>query len=500
MTCLINGTEYQLQADFEISEQLGNTITSTMTVLVEHQPFPKSGDIVQIIDDSGECIWYGTCGIPSSPEYSTLEQPKLYGLTCQNANGILSNRIANIAMQNATITEIVQTLFNSYISAEGITLGKISEIPATFQVYTAADYNLRDALDELANTVQAVWQITPDKKFYFVVSDDFPAFPEVLSTSFLFGGGYKMETKDYLMRTVQIISGATDTTDPQTESFIYQQDQTSFTTVFPFATKPTITVNGDGVSSALIGVNGIDDNNENIVFSFSYDSQILSYKESSGYLSVGDKVVVTYSGLYRIRVTAQNEDKISEIAAASGTSGMIEQVQLANNITTTSDASQLANSLLERFAEARQEMTFWVLTTELQALGMSISDLAVGTRFSVDLPEIGMSGDFVISERTITPLAIVESGADYVISLKLVDRDSLKSYGQIISDLRKDINQLSIRPDDIVIDTRNFIETEADSETTDWGLSLVYFPTADAGVVNGSLFSPLDLGVEVFPM
>lgn len=499
MKCKINGVEYKMQADdFEISEQLGNIITSNVTVLVEDQPFPKSGDVIEITEDDDTPLWLGSCGIPASPVYSSLLQPKIYSIECQNGNGILSRRIVNIAMQGATITQIVQRLFDEYISQEGFTLGQISDIPVTFEVYTAADYNLRDALDELANTVQAAWQVTPDRKFYFTVLEDFPAFPTPISAAYLLGGELQHETKDYLTRTVQIVSGATDTTDPQTEMLVYQTDQKSFTTVFPIAEKPSISVNSAPVDPAKIGVNGIDDGNDSIVFSFSYDSQTVSYKTDSEFLSPGDQVAITYVGMYKIRVSARNETRIAEIAAKTGTSGIIEQVQLANNVTKTSDAAQLANSLLQRFAEARGEIGFWALTPELEMLGLSVSDFSVGTKFAFDLPEIGIEGEYVLSERTISVVSAADGEEAYQLTLKLVDRDSLKSYGQIIGDLRKDVSQLSIRPEDVVIDTRTFIETEADSETVLWGMSIIYFATIDA-VENGSLFAPLDLGGSVYP-
>lgn len=485
MQAKINGTVYQAESSFEISEQMGNKTSSTISVLVEGQPIPTAGDVIELLSDSGEPVFLGTCGIPKSPKYQTGREKHLYSITCGNANQILANRIINVAYQQHTVTEIVQSLFSQYIAEEGITLGQISDIAVTMEVYTAADFNLQDALNELADLVGAVWKVDNHRRFFFVAQEDFPRFPRVISLSFLLGTELQHTTKDYRTRTVQYVTGATDRTTLQTETYTYDGEQSGFTTVFPLSQKPEITVNGEPVPPELIGVNGLDDEDENIVFSFSYDSQTIAIQQQE-YLAAGDKVTIRYIGMFPIRVVAYNHDKISQIAQLTGTSGKREQVYLASDIVTMNDAMQLAQSLLSQFSEATGEVTFWLLQSQLQALGLSPSDLDIFTQVTFDLPQLGITGDYVVTERTISLYSV--STENYKLSLKLCNRDYLKSYGETISALYRDISQLYVRQDDIVINQPNFREVEVLSEEQQAGIAI---PHQCVGAVTfGQLFNP----------
>ena len=124
MKVLINGIEYMaLSSGFLISEQMGNKTATDISVCVDSQPFPTAGDVIEVFDNNEKRIFFGTCGIPQSPPYSTGLEAKIYQITCNNANSILSQRIINVAYQDTTISEIVRSLFDQYIAEEGIALG-----------------------------------------------------------------------------------------------------------------------------------------------------------------------------------------------------------------------------------------------------------------------------------------------------------------------------------------------------------------------------------------
>lgn len=533
MEVYINGVEYEAQRDFSITEQTGNKTMSEISVLVESQPAPVAGDVIELKDGDNTVFW-GTCGIPKSPKYITLHEPQIYQIACNNANSILANRVINVAYQDYTVTEIVTSLFQQYIAQENISVGQISSIPVKLEVYTAGDFNLQTALNELADLVGATWKVSNDHKFYFIAREDFPAFPHTINKDFLLGGEMQHTTKDYQTRTVQYVTGATDVTSQQTECFTYDGEQKSFTTVFPLAQKPTVYRNGTQIPPDRIGVNGLDDEDPNIVLSFAYDSQTIAIKDDS-YFTIGDAIQVNYIGMFPIRVVAYNQSKISEIAAKTGTSGLREQVYLASDITTTADALQLANSLLNQFEEATGEIKFWLTSMQLEALGMELEDTEILTQVTFDLPEIHIQGDYIITERTLSPFSA--DAKSYKISLVLRDRNYLKSYAETISDLYRDINQLYIRQDDIVIQQNSIREITDYSEETDPSIDFplfnssviingcpfagfdfdgVYYPTM-AGplsgpygpepahypigtISNGSIFAPIDLNADVYPV
>ena len=80
LKALINGKEYKVLTEFTISEQTSNKTSTDISVLVEDQPFPVSGDIIKLYDGD-TCVFWGTCGIPTGPAYSTGFEPKIYEIT-----------------------------------------------------------------------------------------------------------------------------------------------------------------------------------------------------------------------------------------------------------------------------------------------------------------------------------------------------------------------------------------------------------------------------------
>ena len=490
----INGTEYKALRDFTISEQAGNKTSSEISVLVEDQPVPLAGDIIELIDGT-ETLFWGMCGIPKSPKYKTGLEPRLYKITCGNSNSILSHRIINVAYQDHTISEIVQALFDDYIAAEGITVGEISTIDVSLDVYTAKDYNLQDALNELADLVSATWRVDSDKSFHFVVADDFPQFPVAISEDWGWIGELQHTTKDYSVRTVQYISGAKDKTTPQTEAFIYDGDNNAFEVSFGVSSRPTISINGTAVDPSLIGVNGLD-NIEDCWFMFSYESRTITYNSSSEALSTGDTVTIVYTGLFPIRIRLTNESAVSRLAAATGLSGLRENVKLASNVTTQADAVQLAQSLLEQFETCENMVKFWMTSRQLYALGLDLEDTKTLTRVQIDLPRLGIEGEYIITERKLTPLLADPENAKegLKVQLTLRDRNYLRSYGEILSNLRKDLVALTVREDDIVTIMSSFTERLQLSEAYIYSRSMPFFPSTTAAI-----FAPLDFG-ETFPV
>lgn len=480
---------------FFIQEQSGNKTSSEVQVLVENQAIPVAGDIIEIKDGATTLFW-GVCGIPRSPKYATGHEDHIYTITCGNANSILANRIINVAYQNKTVSEIINLLYSDYIAEENITKGTISTIPLTMQVYTAADYNLQNALNELADLVGGTWQVTNDHEFNFIVETDFPAFPVPIDDNFLLGTDLEHNTKDYQTRTVQYISGAKDRTSPQTETFSYTGNETEFSTAFPLSVKPSISVNGTPLAPDQIGVNGFDSGR---VFYFSYNSPTVTYDDSTAFLTAGDSISITYVGLFPIRISLANDTKIAEVAALTGTSGKREQVRISTDITSSADAYTVAQQLLAQYAEATGEVSLWFLTEQLYAAGYQLSDTDVLTQVSFNLPQFGVVGDYVITERKIEPYKANLSNFEQKlkVTLKLKNRNFLKSYGEIFSDIKAGLTKLSIRDEDTVLQGVSFDEVLALAEDILIGGGWQFYPTET--IICGSQFVPSDFGADAYP-
>lgn len=452
ITCQINGTTYPLLWDFYLDEKSGNKTSSRIQLDCTGIPIPNAGDIVEVFNDSDRVFW-GKCGIPRSPKYTTGLEKCIYTIDCGDGNSILANRVVNEAYTNLTVSQIVTNLYNGYISTEGVSLGEISPIDIKVKVYSAADQNLQDCLNELADLVNAVWRVDANKVFSFVVKDDFPVFPQKIGSGFGKVAQLQHTTKDYKTRTVQIISGAMSRTSTQTETSTYT-DGAYLTTAFPIAEQPSIYINGTQVPPEDIGVAGIQNGR---AFLWSYNSQTITYDLASGYLNEDDSVEIQYIGLFPVRVQVENPGKISEVASLTGTSGRIERVSIVNEITDYNDAFQTAASMLSQFSESQGILTFWTTSEALANDGYTLSDLDLLTQISVDLPQLSIVGDFVITERRLERWN--EDGTQLKITITATNRDYLKSYGEIFSSLQKSINALSFRADTVAVQSQTVTDT-----------------------------------------
>lgn len=460
MKVYINGTEYNATDDWTISEKVGNPTSSSFNVLVEEQPVPQSGDVIEFKNDSDDIKFFGLVGIPKSPAYSTPYQPKLYSLNCTNGNSIMQRRLVNQSYSNKTMTEIVNDLYTRYIQGEGITLGTISEIDTpTFEVYNAKNMSLMSVLNELAGFIGGVWQVTDDKVFNFLKLDDFPHCSQTLTVDNAPFGNLQRTDNAKDLRTNQIIDGAYLTTDPQTEQTTVTENWNGFFTAFPIVQKPTLYVNNVQVPETAVGVRGIDES-DTILFYWAYKSNQVSLNPSySGTKPAeGDVIKIVYVGLAPIRYEVRNSAKVDEIAQKTGLSGIIDNLYTDSTIVTRQDAVNKANSLLQQYGEQKNTIKCVTDIHTFLSAGFSVDDLTLYTQWTFDCPEFDMVGEYVITERVITPLRRNDDDS-VTISLTFMDRDFVQSYGETITKLYFDITKLSVRADEIVINDMYVDET-----------------------------------------
>lgn len=495
MQCLINGISYNMTRNFSINDRLANKAATRIEVLVEDQPIPQAGDIVTIYDGD-EPLFFGVAGIPVSPEYNTGHEKRIYTINCQNGNAILANRITNEAYQEMIVDQIVHDLFDKYIAVEGIRAGDIDSGAVRVDVYTCVNQNLQDVLNELAGLSDSAWTITPDREFIFLSKDRFPHPIDVLnSQTFRELGKLRETTKAYRLRTVEHIVGATDLTSAQTATFLYLPDTDTFTLSFPVSSRPTVKINGTDVTSH-VGVSGLDDSNPGKYFFFSYDSNVIYYRYSgsgTAPLTEGDTVTIIYRGFFNIRVTARNDKKIAELANRYGTSGLIERVD-NSNAKTLADATRAANAYLLEYSEITHELTFRIMTEDLGRLGVTLSRLNVMGQIEVWLPEYGITGNYVITERTLTPAAadMTSSMARYRMQATYIlqDRDYLAGYGVLLSDMQQTIDALTVRADDTAIQGLDMEESRNRTEEVALTEDIPVKPVDSTGVAASYLNWP----------
>lgn len=209
LSAKINGVTYRCVNDYSIKEQSGAVSTTSINVLLGANPVPLMLQQVQLYID-GALFFAGLVQSVGTPEYSTTYETQVFRLSVSSLESLFNMRLVTKNFYYYTYpswTSVLNYIFTNYIAEEGITLGGISTTAKTFDSkYSVQNKKLSDVLNEIANAIgNATWKITPDRKFYFLISSDFPsvAVPSKLS---------KVQLSESLgdLRTVQTVIGASN--------------------------------------------------------------------------------------------------------------------------------------------------------------------------------------------------------------------------------------------------------------------------------------------------
>ena len=434
---------------------------------------PYVENILISIDQAERDIFFGVVGIPESPVFTTEFIPDRYRLQLQSGNALLMRRTMSEAYQDKTVTEIITDIFDKYISGEGITLGSISTVAFTYDTYVAQRKYVADVLDEIAQPVGATWTITPDKRFVFRTRTDFTTIDAPTHIA-----GIKKTTSGLDQRTVQIIAGARSKTSEQVLSFTWEADQNQITLGFPLAQEPTITINGVAVA---VGVKGIQGDDPTRTFLWANNSEVITVNGTATVQpEAGDAIVVTYYGFFEIEIENANATKIDEIHLRTGSSGRIEKVETDTTIETFADGSDLADNLLSRYGDADEKIT--CITEQID-----FTDLL--TVWTFNLPDINITGDYIITERSITRF----DNTRQRVSVTLRNKQYYLKYGEVYHKYDRNIRRLSVRRDvTIVKPEASYIETvqlDESWEQAPW----VFYPTATEFIDPVPLIYPLEV-------
>jgi|GEM_PF-5153209 len=199
----ISGTTYRAADDFIIRQQAGAVSLSTVSILKETNPIPQPLQAAQILID-GIPEFSGIIATVQDPPTSTGYEPRRYTLDIQSMEIIFTFRLVKRNWYNQRIDQIILDIFNDYIAEEGITLGGISTITEQIGAYRKTYSKVSEILDELAEKVgRASYYISPDKKFYFLIRDEFPTVAAPVHVTEI------TKSRSYGdLRTVQIVKGA----------------------------------------------------------------------------------------------------------------------------------------------------------------------------------------------------------------------------------------------------------------------------------------------------
>lgn len=466
LTATINGEDYQLTSDYAITQQAGSVSRTTCQVkLATDQVYPR------VL--AGCTIYYGEVPLFSgditsveTPSFATGKEVIRLKLQIDSLEARLKRRRVSISMDDVTANEIIQEIFDTVISQEGITLGSISVTDKEYENWNASFYSCYDAVQELAKKEGAQWYISPDKKFYFILKTDIETIPAPARIS-----GLRLSEGSGDIRTQQTVVGASEETSNQTHSVYWTADSYNVQLNYQVSEVVGITING---TPAGVGVIGVDEEDLTKTFLYQYGQKNINLnRDATVKPTAGDLVVIIYKGYFDIIIENTNESLKAEIASISGSSGIIENILSDETIESDTDADTTATALLNENGERVQE-----ITCELP----DVAGTDIGTAWELNQPTLGIVGVFVVTEKNIT---------DYVdkfyAKLKLKNKGFSSEYGKVFKKEEK-----KVRPDTKVYNTLTLADTiRRVTEDYDIYQPVTIFPAVD-GAFAGMSYPAID--------
>lgn len=469
--CKINGSTVNLSTSWSVDQQSGAVSSSSIDVEVPAGSTPPRpwSRVVLYADDVPFFLGFVTS--VSSPEYSSGYESRVYRLAVNSAECLFNNRLVSESLDDMTTTEIVQYLFDNYIAAENITLGAISTITYEYDNYACQYQRLYDTLADLAEDNDATFFISPDGKFYFLTRGDYTQIPAPEHIAEL-----AIESENGDLRTVQIVSGASEETSSTTEHVYWTTDLGAYVLGYSVKSITGITING---VTAGVGLLGVDEADTTKTFLYEVGSNTITLNQSAATKPASGNLVVTvYKGIYDIDVIESNESLTAELAAMNGTSGIIESQYSDETLNAYATADAKALSLLGAYGDYEDTVScLW--------RGDTLEESALGMMWLFDESALNIEGQFCVVGRTINSF-----GADKLsIKITLKNKNFFLRYGTTLIDTAKQptenikvyknmsLTDTAAASDAFVIDIGDYISYPTDGASlSDPGLSDTFYP------------------------
>lgn len=462
-TYYIAGQEVYVNSGWSISDKINNRSTLSITVID-----PLSAAVV----DEGETfqIYNGAViiyeGIILRVRKSEIYKNELsYGLDVVDNSAIADKRVIAKVYENTLAGDIASDIITQVLGQEGVTAGTIIDGP----IIKKAVFNYircSEALDYIKKVTGLNWNIDKDKKLQFF--DRTTNLSPFTLDDTKQHSKFTHETNRDSYRNTQYVRGGRGKTATQTAEVPTPKPDgksKNFVLRFPIAEKPSIEINLNSagwvaVSSTDIGINGLDTGKK---WYYSYNSPIITQDSSQTVLADVDQIRVTYIGLKNLFTKAESSGEISDRALKEGNSGIYENMAVETSISTSAQAIEFGQGLLQTYGEVKDSITF---KTEL-------AGLEAGQLLPVNKPLYGINSSFLIESISIVPSGI--GNIEY--SVKALDGASIGGWEEFFKELLKGNRDYAIQENEVIILLQMQNESEGYQGTTNIDVFNALYPS-----------------------
>jgi len=306
-------------------------------------------------------------------------------LVINDFNILADKRIVAEVYTDELAGDIVRDIITKILSDENVTEGNIED----GVVITKAVFNYLKAsecLEYLCELTGFMWYIDIDRKLNFHSREEYLA-PFKLNEIQHFNFKLTKSLKNY--RNVQYVRGGKGETNEFIKAIPTPKPDgksRNFIIDYGLASKPRIFIDDVEVDAADIGIKEKDENKK---FYYKIDSNIISQDTSEAVLTDSSKIEITFTGLRDLLGVTENTFQINERKNVENlTSGIYEKMTAESNINDEGQLIQFSNSLLEKYAEVNDKISFKT----------NINGFEAGQLLNVDKPEFGILSTFLITD------------------------------------------------------------------------------------------------------
>lgn len=386
-----------LSGSLRIESAIGRRSQASYALYTDNSTHFQQYQQTTIYDQDTYLVFSGYITTPKEVKPG-LQPSLLHSISCADQHFLADKRVIATSYVNKTCGFIFQDIVNKYLLSEGITVGFIYDgqtpsptlypsltlypggnvglIPsATFAYCTAAEAFNALVTAASSSGVPYYWQIDQSKRIWFVPYTSIVNSVDVDGTQIV-DRSASVSRQNATYRNTQYIVGGTQQTVQQTETRKGDGNTQAWPMSFAFSTVPTVKVNS---VTKTVGIKGVDSGKD---FYWAKGDPILAQDSGATKLVSTDTLQVTYYGQFPSVTISQNSAQVSLEASIDGSSGIIEEVESDDTLTSVSDALAEAGRFLSRYATQGIQLQFTTLQT----------GFVQGQLINVDLPDFGLSG------------------------------------------------------------------------------------------------------------
>jgi hypothetical protein len=378
----------------QVTETLGQRSTCNLTVRDEFGEYwPAVGQVVTVCEGAASptiVVFAGTIQDASIRKPYNPGTFREWDLLCTDYNQTADRRIAGeYEWNNVKANDIVHDICNNSLSGEDVSLTYVPvNTGPVIEYFHILFPTVAVALTDLANLAGRVWRIDYLKQLRW---DDpaaiSPAWEITDSSSNALMGSLRVrQTREQYANTVIVRFGSyLQEGLVQTETAVIT-GQLFVNCDNPIAAQPTVTVNGTALT---VGILNVDTGLKQAYWNA--DSSSVTFENASPpILTIGDAIVITYTGRVTANIHKQNDAEITARAAIEGNTGVYAVTYNVDSTATMSDADAYATALCARLSALSTVLNF----------DTDVDYPSVGDRYDIDVTGIATGTYLVRQVRT----------------------------------------------------------------------------------------------------